>query len=567
PGQAVVMFDPQRTSPTAIQATIETCGFAAARIEPSTVLTFRVEGMTCQTCVRSVTQSLAQLPEVITCNVDLTSGTAAVTLQPAATLSAHAIEETIKACGFDAQVMPSTLATHATMAVRIETMTCQSCVKAVSDALKALAGVIDYEVFLADGTATITYDPSVVKSAAIKARIEQCGFDVFDLSPSTSSPSPAPMDEPAQVTLTVKGMTCQSCVKSVTQAVQALVGVQTVDVSLAQESARIQYHRHALTLSELVKTIEQCGFDVFTNSASAREMDAPGTSMSPAVDEGDGAEHALTLVQTKSHPLSTADQAQLLPSAAQPGTLDPGLAQAQVEVRGMTCASCVASIEHAIQGLSGVSSITVSLLAQRATVTFNPDLITDFEVAEAINNIGFDASLLMEANNGHIELQIFGMTCASCVGSIERGLAALSGIIRVTVNLATERATVEFDQNVIGVRTIVDHIQSLGFDAVVADNSTSAQLESLQRTKEILEWRSALTKAVMLGIPVVLLAKVVPHLSFLARFYHLMLLPGLPLGKVLECALTIPVQFGVGKRFYVASYKALRHGNTTMDVL
>ncbi|KAJ1979200.1 Cu(2+)-transporting P-type ATPase [Dimargaris xerosporica] len=566
PGQATVTFDPQRISPTDIQTTIETCGFTTAPNEPSAAWTFSVQGMTCQSCVQSVTQALTQLPEVATCNVDLTKGTAIVTVQPNATLSVNTIKGTIEVCGFDAQVMASTGATQATMAICIETMTCQSCVKAVAGALQALPGVIDYDVVLADNAATITYDPSAVKPATIKARIEQCGFDVFDRSSSTSPFPPAHVDEPAQVTLTVKGMTCQSCVQSVTQAVQALAGVQAVNVSLAQESAQIQYHRHALTLSGLVKAIEQCGFDVF-NSASARNIDSPGTSMSPAVDEGDGAGHALTFVRKPSHPSPATDQAQLLPSAAQSSALDPGLAQAQLEVRGMTCASCVASIESAIQGLSGVSAITVSLLAQRATVTYDPDLITDFEVAEAINNIGFDASLLSEANNGHIELQIFGMTCASCVGSIERDLTALSGIIRVAVNLATERATIEFDQNTIGVRTIVDHIQSLGFDAVVADSSTSAQLESLQRTKEVLEWRSALVKAMVFGIPVVLLAKLVPHIAVLARFYHLMLLPGLPLGKLLECALTIPVQFSVGRRFYVASYRALRHGNTTMDVL
>ncbi|KAJ1950590.1 Cu(2+)-transporting P-type ATPase, partial [Dispira parvispora] len=119
----------------------------------------------------------------------------------------------------------------------------------------------------------------------------------------------------------------------------------------------------------------------------------------------------------------------------------------------------------------------------------------------------------------------------------------------------------------VGIRDIVSKVKSLGFDAIVADKNAHSQLESLNRTKEVLEWRSALFRSLIFGLPVIFLAKVAPAVPYLGGIVQWPLLPGMSVGHLLECALTIPVQFGVGSRFYRNSYAALKHGNTTMDVL
>ncbi|RKP37542.1 HAD-like domain-containing protein, partial [Dimargaris cristalligena] len=165
------------------------------------------------------------------------------------------------------------------------------------------------------------------------------------------------------------------------------------------------------------------------------------------------------------------------------------------------------------------------------------------------------------------ELKVLGMTCASCTGAVESGLQRAAGVKSVAVNLQLESATVEYDDTVIGVRDIINRIECMGFDAMLPDKCQGTQLESLNRTKEIISWRQSLFRAILFGLPVVILSKIVPHIPGLAGVAAWHLLPGLPIGKLLECILTIPVQFGVGKRFYVNSFKALRHGTTTMDVL
>src|SRR5215213_10748769 len=105
-------------------------------------------------------------------------------------------------------------------------------------------------------------------------------------------------------------------------------------------------------------------------------------------------------------------------------------------VRGMTCASCVRRVERAIQAVEGVGSASVNLATERARVSFDPAATNVATVAEAIRQVGYDPA------EETIDLKISGMTCASCVGRVERALKAVPGVVEASVNLATERASV-----------------------------------------------------------------------------------------------------------------------------
>ena len=170
----------------------------------------------------------------------------------------------------------------------------------------------------------------------------------------------------------------------------------------------------------------------------------------------------------------------------------------------------------------------------------------------------------MSSNFAH-----FGYSCGSCVASIESSLLATPGILSVAVFLATERATISYDPLVIsGARDIVDHISDIGFDATLSsDESNLVQLRSLARTKEVQEWRTAFRSAFVLALPVFLLSMIFPMLPLLRDFVNYRLLPGIYLGDTLCFFLTIPVQFGVGARFYRSAFRALKHKSATMDVL
>ncbi|KAJ3008522.1 UNVERIFIED_CONTAM: hypothetical protein HDU68_003049 [Siphonaria sp. JEL0065] len=236
---------------------------------------------------------------------------------------------------------------------------------------------------------------------------------------------------------------------------------------------------------------------------------------------------------------------------------------ALLEIEGMTCAACVNTIESNVIKTEGIESIKVSLLAQRAEIVFNPSIIAKSALPDLIEDMGFGAVLLKQEIKGSTTLQIYGMTCASCSGTITQEVSKMDGIISVSINLLGNTGTFSFDKNVIGVRDIVDKIEDLGFDAHVQDGGTNSQLESLNRTREIQHWRNSFWKAFMFAFPVSVVSMFLPKRWVNVPF----LFDGLYLGIFVQVCLTIPVQFGVGGRFYTAAWKAVKHKSYTMDVL
>ncbi|PWZ02800.1 heavy metal translocatin [Testicularia cyperi] len=269
---------------------------------------------------------------------------------------------------------------------------------------------------------------------------------------------------------------------------------------------------------------------------------------------------------------------------------------ATFRIQGMTCGACVETIERMIRNQPGIHSISVALLAEKGTVVYDDSIWTPEKVAEEIEDTGFDAQFLeilrtestqgaehdekvqvlaasagpaapRYADHGSAQLSVYGMTCASCSSTIERELAKIDGVQTVAVSLATERARIDYDKNKLGIRDLVEHIEDLGFDAVVSDDRDSTQLASLGRIKEVAEWRSAFLFSLSMAVPVFLLSMVLPRFAFARTALWWQPIPGLYLQDLLCLGLTIPVQFGIGLRFFRTSYKAIKHGSATMDVL
>jgi Cu+-exporting ATPase len=119
----------------------------------------------------------------------------------------------------------------------------------------------------------------------------------------------------------------------------------------------------------------------------------------------------------------------------------------------------------------------------------------------------------------------------------------------------------------IGPREMVERIEDMGFDAMLSDQQDATQLQSLTRTKEILEWRSRLAWSLAFAIPVFFITMIGMHIPYIKSFLAHRLCRGIYMGDVLALALTTPAQFWVGSKFYRSAYRSLRHGSSTMDVL
>ena len=135
----------------------------------------------------------------------------------------------------------------------------------------------------------------------------------------------------------------------------------------------------------------------------------------------------------------------------------PTAAAVTLPVQGMTCASCVGRVERALKKLPGVASVQVNLATESATLRFEgpPD------VAAAIATIEKSGYAVPQAS---VELQVQGMTCASCVGRVERTLRRVPGVQDVAVNLATERARIQLLAGT-PVQALIAAVHKAGYEA------------------------------------------------------------------------------------------------------
>jgi P-type Cu+ transporter len=159
------------------------------------------------------------------------------------------------------------------------------------------------------------------------------------------------------------------------------------------------------------------------------------------------------------------------------------------------------------------------------------------------------------------------MTCSSCTSTVETELGKMPGVTTVAVSLATETAKISFDRGLVGPREMVERVEELGFDAMLADQQDATQFHSLTRTKEVQEWRDRFQWSVAFALPVFFLGMVAPHIPFLLNILQINILPGIPLGHLLVAIITTPAQFWIGQKFYRNAFKALKHKTATMDVL
>lgn len=140
-------------------------------------------------------------------------------------------------------------------------------------------------------------------------------------------------------------------------------------------------------------------------------------------------------------------------------------------IEGMTCASCVGRVEAALSRVEGVGSVSVNLATERADI--RPSGPVDrAALIQAVERVGYDVPAATT------ELSVEGMTCASCVGRVERALLAVPGVSQASVNLATERATV---RGVAEVAALVAAIDKAGYDARVIEAGVQSDDEAAEK--------------------------------------------------------------------------------------
>ncbi|WP_246777272.1 heavy metal translocating P-type ATPase [Microvirga sp. VF16] len=226
----------------------------------------------------------------------------------------------------------------------------------------------------------------------------------------------------------------------------------------------------------------------------------------------------------------------------------------------MSCASCVGRVERAIRAVDGVDAASVNLATERAQVALKPGVTNAVSLAVAIRNVGY------EPIEDTVDLQISGMTCASCVGRVEKALRTVPGVLDATVNLATERASVRTlgGSNMSGA--LIAAVKTTGYEAEPArSGAEQADRERAAREAELSSLRRSVILAAIATLPL-LVFEMGSHL-FEGVHHFLAGNIGDDTVGILSFLLATLVQFGPGLRFYIKGWPALLRGAPDMNSL
>lgn len=329
----------------------------------------------------------------------------------------------------------------------------------------------------------------------------------------------------------VEGMTCGACAVAIETELKRVKGVKDVTVSLATNECRVEFDGQQVEQPALKGAIMDCGFDA-----------------------------------------TLAKQQQEVPSLQEQSS-------AVFSVQHMTCGACVATITQNISAERGVLEVDVSLATEECRVVFVPEMITPAQIKEIIDDSGFEAEIIngavaTESQSSQVRqasLKVLGMTCGSCVSTVESTLVEMPGVLSVQVSLATEEAEMQYDSSIIGIRDMARKIEELGFEsAAVNSYDNTAQVKQLAKVREIFFWKHTCVRACLSMVFMLLLYKFIPRLSPKVRswaLYQQSPIPGLFYRDIVGFMVTCYVQFWVGRHFYKAGFKSIKHGSGSMDTI
>ena len=219
---------------------------------------------------------------------------------------------------------------------------------------------------------------------------------------------------------------------------------------------------------------------------------------------------------------------------------------------GMSCASCASTIQKSLSGLKGVEQASVNFANSKATVLFQSQLVKAADFISSVRKSGYDVG------TASVELPIQGMQCASCVQNIEKALLRLRGVTKASVNLATEKAKIEYIHSEANLAEIKKAIEQTGYRVLeVPPEEDLEDVERIVREKEFKKLKIKFFAGLILGLIIFLgsMPRLFPWApAFLNNFFVLWIL-------------ATPVQFWIGWQFYRGAWGAFRHRNADMNTL
>uniref|UniRef100_A0A673ZVL2 P-type Cu(+) transporter n=1 Tax=Salmo trutta TaxID=8032 RepID=A0A673ZVL2_SALTR len=469
---------------------------------------FQLSGLTPKSSIQAIESHVASLKGVVSVNFSVASDLAQVDYN-ASSISTRELSLEIQAMGYgvvdvageEVTKIGETETTESLTRIRVKGMTCQSCVRSIEGRIGTLPGVLHIKVSLSDQEAVVRFQPHTVTSEEVKERIENMGFGAtltnkntsIDCGQGETHVSSSILDSLTQTSVIgIVGMTCNSCVQSIEGKISEMTGVCSIAVSLKEEQGTVTFDPSLTQPEELRAAIEDMGFDAsLIESASAETLPTPPlqrpkTPLSPhsprmahsssgstktSINGSSGS--TKTSINGSSGSTKTSINGSSGSTKMATACEEGKVQKCFIRVTGMTCASCVANIERNLVKHRGVISVLVALMAGKAEVKYDPGIVDAKRITQLIEGLGFGATLIEDnaVMDGKLDLSVTGMTCASCVHNIESKLTRTKGILEASVALATNKAQIKFDPEVLGARDIIRMIEVASYNLTLWKNS------------------------------------------------------------------------------------------------
>ena len=229
--------------------------------------------------------------------------------------------------------------------------------------------------------------------------------------------------------------------------------------------------------------------------------------------------------------------------------------QVTLPILGMTCANCVATVEKSLSKTEGVQEAQVNLSSERATVRFDPAKANVADLVKHIQDAGYEVAV------GDASLQLEGSIDPNDALALEKSLNQIEGVIYAQVNPTNSKLTVRYVPTIVSQNELRQAVRKSGYKLVELSGENVEDPEAAARAHEIAHQRKLLNIGLIFTVPLFLLSMGHDFGLLPMALAHSPLLPWLLF------ALATPVQFIVGRSFYINAWKSVKNGSANMDLL
>ncbi|KAF8033010.1 hypothetical protein BT93_D1792 [Corymbia citriodora subsp. variegata] len=244
----------------------------------------------------------------------------------------------------------------------------------------------------------------------------------------------------------------------------------------------------------------------------------------------------------------------------------------RIRINGMTCTSCSSTVESALQAVGGVQKAHVALVTEEAEVYYDSSILSYNNLLQAIEDAGFEASLVSSGKDiSKIQLKVEGTQTdnpSRTMKIIQSSLHALPGVQSVDTDHAMSKISICYKADLIGPRSFIKVIESTGSGHLKASISPKGEQEGeARKQEETKQYHRSFLWSLVFTVPVFLTSMVFMYIPRINSVLDVKVVNMLTFGGTLRWILSTPVQFIIGRRFYIGAFKALNHGAANMDVL